>query len=119
MSEIGELSTTDLPLRFWRHDAVGAEILDHLAIVIEAVSDKYPGHTQSCGCTFAKRILDGFEHALLVHAADRFMGISEGIFQELDDICLGGHGVGTVSTADVDRRVFADDGGPYDVWVGP
>src|SRR5437588_2017402 len=72
----------------WRDDAVHAQVLDHLAVVIEAVTDNQSRHSQTCCCSFTKGIFDVLDGIGLVYRSESLVHVGKGIFQELHDVGL-------------------------------
>src|ERR1043165_3295371 len=94
-----------------RDDAVHAEVLDHLAVVVEAVPEGEARGAQARGAWVAAFAGEALGEVGFVEGGHGAVAEDERVLEELDDVGLGGHRVGAVVLLgiDVGRQLLAED----------
>src|SRR5579863_1880154 len=75
----------------WRNNAIHAQVLYHLTVVIEAVPYNQCGHAEARGHAFAKGAFDGVQQVTIVDSTDSFVDIGERVLKEFHNIRFGLH----------------------------
>src|SRR5580692_12746300 len=70
----------------WRNDAVHAQVLDHLAVVIERMADRNERECHARDLVGAERALHQPENIALVDAGERLVQVGERVLQEFHDV---------------------------------
>src|SRR5579872_6933891 len=92
-----------------RDDAVHPQVFHQLSVMVETMTHGSNCERETVSRALSEGIFYGGDHVLLVDGLSRFLNISEGILQVIDDVGFALDRIRTVFSTGIDRRLLSQD----------